>query len=274
MDKKAIGDSLSISAVDMYLRCGEQFRRRYILGQKQPPGIALVDGSSYHAATEYANRVKLEKGRQAQTPRVVNRYIDTLRSLVKKEKKFDWGGETENSVYKKAKILLPQYMNKIDPKIDPDWVEQPFKKDMTVEGQTFEIVGVVDVTTKRKAKHFRATVADYKTSSQPKSQQEVDDSVQLTLYNWATGLNNVAFINFVKTANPYMQVLTGRRAPCDVAWASMVCQRVHQSIRVSAFPLTSPSKFTWWCSEKFCGYWKDCRGKFVAARKVRLSDVK
>ena len=35
---------LHISGINTFTRCGEQFRRRYICGEKIPPGIALIVG--------------------------------------------------------------------------------------------------------------------------------------------------------------------------------------------------------------------------------------
>src|SRR5207247_1670695 len=57
-------DSIDFSSVDTYLRCPEQWRRRYILGERRPPGVALIEGTSHHTAMEADNKNKIAKGKQ------------------------------------------------------------------------------------------------------------------------------------------------------------------------------------------------------------------
>ena len=51
---------LHVTAVDMFARCGEQFRRRYILGEIRPPAVAPIVGSGVHAAAAATFRRKLD----------------------------------------------------------------------------------------------------------------------------------------------------------------------------------------------------------------------
>jgi hypothetical protein len=51
---------ISPSQMDMFFRCGEQYRRRYVLGEIVPPGVALVKGSAVHKAAEVNYRQKVE----------------------------------------------------------------------------------------------------------------------------------------------------------------------------------------------------------------------
>lgn len=41
---------LSVSQLDTFTRCGEQFRRRFMEGECIPPGIAARIGSGVHKA--------------------------------------------------------------------------------------------------------------------------------------------------------------------------------------------------------------------------------
>jgi len=45
-------DHLSASMLGTWLRCGEQFRRRYIEGERIPPGVSARRGSAVHKAAE------------------------------------------------------------------------------------------------------------------------------------------------------------------------------------------------------------------------------
>src|SRR5271157_4049132 len=49
---------ISVSALQMYGRCPASFYRRYILGEKRPPGIALQIGSGVHVGAAEAMKEK------------------------------------------------------------------------------------------------------------------------------------------------------------------------------------------------------------------------
>jgi hypothetical protein len=51
---------LSATSIAMFRRCPEQFRHRYILGEKERPGEGLVIGSMFHETLEYNYSQKIE----------------------------------------------------------------------------------------------------------------------------------------------------------------------------------------------------------------------
>ncbi len=55
-------EHLSVSQLDMFTRCGEQYRRRYIEGEIVPPGIAARIGTGVHKAAETNWREKMRTG--------------------------------------------------------------------------------------------------------------------------------------------------------------------------------------------------------------------
>jgi hypothetical protein len=52
-------DSIHQSTLNMAFRCGEQFRRRYLLGEIIPPSIAATRGTALHKANEVNLRQKV-----------------------------------------------------------------------------------------------------------------------------------------------------------------------------------------------------------------------
>lgn len=50
------------SALGMFARCGEQFRRRYVEGERIPPGVAAVVGTGVHLAVGADLREKMTEG--------------------------------------------------------------------------------------------------------------------------------------------------------------------------------------------------------------------
>ena len=264
-------DTLSFSGVEQYLGCGEQWRRVNVDKLPQKPSFAMDEGTAHHLALATNNLSKRDKGRTIKMARMVDVFANSIENLSKEStkavpKKVYFADESVDVAVKRAKAFYPQYMRKFDPEIEPDWIEQPFIKEVTVGGMTFKLRGVIDLTTKKKK------LRDYKTSSSVKSQAEVDSSVQLSLYSGTTNLRDVGFIDFVKTKNPYVAEIKSTRSPAQVAWGMMVAQRVLQGIQAGVFPLANPSPQNWRCSEKFCGFWKDCRGKYEAVSQLKIKE--
>lgn len=247
---------LSFSAIDMYMRCGEQFRRRYILGEKTKPSIAMIDGISYHDSAAKANVAKRD-GKPHTAGTMIESYVQTLREKTEGVE-LDWEEETENTLFMKAKKLWPDFARTVYAKYNPDMVEEWVE----LEIGGVPVVGVVDLTTKKKGHtHWANHVWDYKTSSRAKTQKDADNSLQLDLYSIITKKQESGLITFVKSANPYVATVRAHRTPQQLAWATQVIQSVWKSIQLDAFPLARIDGQAWWCSEKFCGWWSVCRGR-------------
>lgn len=260
-------DGIDFSAVDMWLRCGEQYRRRYVEGKRSPPGIALVEGTSHHKSMEEDNLSKRDKGKALPARQLTEIFETTMTSeLAKAEQqcaehkmKLDWEGEDKQRLLNRAKLLHVDYAGKWSHKFEPVLVEQPFTKTVKVDGTEFVLYGQTDLGTK-------THILDYKTSSKAKSQRDVDENMQLKLYSWAFDRKQVGIIALVKTATPYVQYREASApiTPGQWVWTLKVVAAAVRSIRAGSFPFTNPGQFPapWWCSERFCGYWNDCRGKF------------
>lgn len=260
--------TINYSALDMYLRCPEQFRRRYIEHKKSPPSIAMTEGTSHHKAAEEDNKSKRDKGKQLLPSQMVDIFEATWKDeLAKAEKdcdelkvKLDWEDEDNDSVRKRGKILQTEYATTHSVKIQPVGVEEPFMSEVDVRGIKFRLMGQMDVTTKD-------VVWDYKTSGRPKTDKDLGTSLQLSSYSWVKKMPKVSYVAFVKTAKPYVQVMDPVAvSPGRWMWALEVIASAVDGIRRGSFPKTNPAMFPapWWCSDRFCGYWKDCRGKFEA----------
>lgn len=245
--------SISFSAVSLYLKCGKQYYFRYVEGRKDVPGIALLEGSSHHKAVEENNIHKKKKGWDLKAPILTETFVEELRSRVKAEERVDWGNEKESGLIKRAKVWHADYIKKYAPKIMPVMIEEKFEVPVEVEGVKFAIKGVIDLGLKSK-------VLDYKTLARAKSQYDTNQDLQLSLYAFAAKKRKVGFIQFLKSANPEVGIVEAERTSMQIQWALKVAKEVVQSIKAGAFPMTQPTN--WWCSSRFCGYWKLCRGKY------------
>jgi len=58
--------SLSVTQLLMYMKCPAMYEKRYVEGKKEPPGIALIEGSSGHDALEFQNAFQIAHGKNNQ----------------------------------------------------------------------------------------------------------------------------------------------------------------------------------------------------------------
>lgn len=259
-------EGLDFSSIAQYGRCPEQFKR-VKMGEKQPPSFALIEGTSTHLACSENNLNKRSKGVDLPPSTMIDisvnsferatneREVKQVLKDIKKEK---------DEVAKRAKAWFPEYLNKYAPSIKPEWVEQPVHKEVEVEGTKFVLSGVIDLTTIKQ-------VVDYKTASSVLSQGEADSSLQLSLYSMFTGKMDVGIACFVKTKNPYVAWIPSKRTPAHYQWALKVAKRTIEAVRAGVFPFAVPSGQSWWCSDKFCGFWDSCRGKYEKIGTQKLS---
>lgn len=262
-------EGIDFSGVAQYGRCGEQFRR-VRAGERQPPSFALIEGTSTHLACSENNLHKRKKGKDLKASKLVDISVQHFEKEVDKPEAKEFLVDRlkeKDVVASRAKVWFPEYISKYAPSIDPDWIEQPVHKEVEVEGTKFILSGVIDLTTKDNR------VIDYKTASAVLSQNEADSSIQLSLYSMFAGKMDVGLTCFVKTKNPYVAHIPSKRTPAHYAWALKVAKRTVDAIRLGVFPYTVPSGQAWWCSEKFCGFWSDCRGKYETIGSQKLESA-
>ncbi len=244
------------SSISMYLKCARQYKFRYVDKLKDKPGIALLEGSSHHKALEHNNLHKRKTARDLKPKQLTETFIEDLRLRVKEEggaEGVEWNGEDENKLHTRAKALHVDYMLECAPLIKPEMVEEKFEKVVKVDGIEITLFGTVDLT-------IEGAVLDYKTTSKAKSQSEVDNSLQGTLYMLAAKKPDFGMVQLVKTSNPYTGILMShkKRTAQDILWGLRVAKEVALAIQSEQFPMCDPA--SWACQPRWCGYYSRCRG--------------
>lgn len=243
---------IDFSAIGSYLRCARAYEFRYVKNVKEIPGVALLEGSSYHHAVEKNNLHKIAKDTDLPHKRMTEHFMEDFQFRTKREEKIDWQEQNEDKIYKRAKVMFVEYAREIAPDIKPLHAEEKVEKTVILDGTKITLYGTVDLDTPD-------VIYDYKTTGKPKSQSEVDNTIQLSLYALMKKKREVGIIQFVKAANPYVGVIKSSRTGKDIMWALHVAKSVVEAVRAKQFPPTDPT--SWKCSQKWCGYWKLCRGK-------------
>lgn len=253
-DKKLPKGYLSFSAVEMYLKCGQQFKFRYVDGVRSPPSVAMVEGSSHHSWLQTNNNLQKEEkqiiGAEDAMDIFMTAWKKQSKDVDRRERIRD-----EKDVFTRAPKLIGAYIKRLAPKMRPVAVEKRFR--ISIGGVPF--VGFIDVVDKIKG------ALDYKTTSKKKTAGQARNSLQLSSYARVLGTHDVGFISLVKAKTPTVDLVTTKLASKDVQWADEIAASTADAIKRGAFPKTSPDN--WWCSEKFCGYWHQCRGAKPILRK-------
>jgi len=263
----------SFSQINMYSRCGEQYRRRYIEGERVPPGIALHRGTGVHKGAEHNFSQKIESREDLPKAEIVDAAVagfddslergDLLLSREEKSKgKNVIVGDARDATARLAGVLADD----LAPTLQPILVEE--RAEISI-GPT-NLLGYIDLVTEDEVIH------DLKTSAKSPVETDVAKSGQMTAY---TGLYAAVFKRWpqgaamdylVDTKTPKAVTIQTARTKEDVeAWLKVV-EAVLNGIEAEIF-LPAPEG-SWACSERFCGYWATCPYVSGSARK-RVIDL-
>jgi hypothetical protein len=188
-------DHLSASQLNMFSRCPEQYRRRYVLGEKERPAAALVWGSADHYAHEQNFAQKILSGEDIPGDDVKLAFAEGFDRAVDRsggEGEVDWGQDKPGEMKDRGAALVGVYHKQVSPRIQPTAVETKFKVDLP--GVPVPVIGYVDVST-------AATAIERKTAGRAEKKPKPDWRIQGLLYQ-AVGGKPVEWHVSVKTKTP------------------------------------------------------------------------
>lgn len=253
------------SMLSMFLRCGQQFKYRYIDGIKIMPGFALHIGSAVHGLQEYELGYKVnhmgslipEDEAQDVCRNVFEEKIrenglkldETERAIGEKKAK----GQAVDTAVKLASLYHRGLAPIIDP-IDETHIEMPWQ--VEYEGFGFDLAGTMDVVTKD-------GIRDLKTSSKTPNQNDVDNNDQLSMYALAhTAVKgalpkSISYDSLVKNKIPKIDIKTTTRTDDDLNRFVSKIEAFGDAYKKGVF--LPASQQGWWCGPKWCGYYDMCK---------------
>jgi hypothetical protein len=182
---------LSSTSARMMRRCPEQFRRRYILGEKVPPPINMIAGKADHAGIKESMTQKLVTGSLWGTSDV----LDVAEASYQEQAEeaggiyeLDYGQHAERGASKKAKAAAFDkvrswmlgacglYHDVVCPRIEPQTVEGRFEVEL--ETLPVPVIGYLDLETER-------AIRERKTGATIPSQPKGDWLTQASIYQLA-----------------------------------------------------------------------------------------
>ena len=250
---------ISYSRLNCYLRCGEQYRRRYIEKEIIPPGIALIRGISVHKGVELNNRYKLEKGKDIIKKDLIaitdSEFSKTLkaegvffsREEISQKKKLIGAGRDDTVK------LTGLYSDEVAPLIMPKKIEMKFE--MPCEEHT--LTGRIDNIDAEDA------LRDTKTANKKKNQNEVDCSDQLTFYALAHEYlfgkppTKIVMDTLVCTKIAKYDPIITKRNHDDITMLIRRIYAVIEGMKKGVYLPSDPTK--WQCNPRWCGYYETCK---------------
>lgn len=260
---------LSISQVTQYTKCGMAYYFRYVLERFVPTNSYMAQGSALHKAAEKLH-LALMSGEvpplayvEAAYDGAHGEFFDPNRDVIIMEDDIDAGkikdlGMSMMRVYYDAArgAYTDPETKKPYRALYPVAVERVVRTMVTPpEGDPVPFLGVIDL-------EEPSTVRDLKTKRKMGTQGEADNSLQLTLYASFTDKVDVSIDQLVRptrTLGPRYVRRESKRSPQEIAHGKQIVSEVAQDISVGRFRRTMPDN--WWCSENWCAYWSECRGK-------------
>jgi hypothetical protein len=275
-------DHFSYSQLATFLRCGEQYRRRYGCGEKIPPGVAAIRGVGCHVARGHNMRQKMATGSDLPGSEIA----DVARDAVKAAFAGDvWFAPDEKNVGKRklrdktidAAVGLARLdRERLHPAINPVFVEAD--KDAAGGLETGKIVishpelpepvwVFLDLVDGQGPNH--QVIRDLKTRSKMPPEGEVERSTQLTIQHmaWLASQKSdpsscprpsvaVAFDYLVDAAEPKVKSALAERTQRDWTVALRRLTVVMTCIKRGDFPPCPEG--SWFCAPKWCGYYQTC----------------
>lgn len=253
--------TISPSKLDMYFRCGEQYRRRYIEREIIPPGVALVKGRAVHKASEVNFTQKISS--REDLP------VDVLTDAAAQEVDVVVAGEgialtpeetgrgvarVKDEIRDRAVALARLLHKRIAPTIQPVLVERFVK--LELPRHSHDLTGRLDLADEA------GFIRDLKTASRSKNADEVAQSAQLTYYAAAYKRlmqkepAGVTLEVLVDKARPAVQRLEATRTVADKRVFLNKINAMLAGLKAGVFLPAAPG--SWACSPRYCGYWSTC----------------
>lgn len=254
---------LSFTQVDTYLSCPRKYEFKYIIKPKMVQvGAHLRLGSSLHELIAIMLNAKI-KGIKVNTEKLLT---DGTKRLDEEFDKIDEALESigaeplqpdlRKMYHEQHDGLFKKWCVDILPEFAPTAVEKEYM--LTIGGYPFIVY--ID------AIHAGKRVVDWKVTGSPKYQNNVDNSLQLSVYAIAADVDEVAFCSLVRPREgkernwkPSTMLMVGRRTKEDKLWAAEIVKSTADAIRAHRFPLCSTENHL--CNVKYCDFFPMCRGK-------------
>lgn len=260
---------ISNSQLELFSKCAEAYRRRYIENDKRPPRIAMQIGSGVHYGAEVNFRQKIESHENLPASEI----IDAAVAGFEQRLSVDGYELSPDEQSRGARLVVADAKDTVASLADLHSCTQSIDYQPTATETATTIIlpdcsrDLVAITDLRDDKGH---VVDFKTASKRPSAYDAHSSLQLTIVAAAyqvdvgTPCTDVRLDVLVKTKTPARHVLVSDRDERDFAALAARIDTTVRAIDAGIFTPASPSH--WMCSPTWCAYFQTC--KFVSNRRT------
>ena len=262
---------LSVSQINMFFRCSQQWVFRYIDGIKMPPGIAAHVGSGVHKGSELDLITKRDTGEHEPESVVVDAAVSGYEERLNSEGIFLPREDAPNAQKllgegkDQCANLAKTWYQDVAQDLKPMLIEQSIT--MPVEGLDVPLMGIVDLL---ETDHV---LRDLKTAKTKMSQANADSSLQPTMYRELvkhhTGKHptSIFFDVIVKNKTPKVHKIETVRNDSDFDALVLRAQTMLKQVETGLVGPVEPG--AWICSEKWCGFYSSMC-PFISDRQRQL----
>jgi hypothetical protein len=258
---------LSASQLEMFARCPESWRRRYVEKEVIPPRVVALRGKAVHAGAELNMRQKIESHIDLPTGEIVEAAVAHFNDAIKHDA---YDASDKQNIGKTKDVVVEMAMAHAAeqaPNYQPVAVEEKFR--LELPSVSHDLVGVIDLRTDK------GEVVDFKTAGKLMNRDEAENSTQLTVYAAAQADrdNTDVTVKLDVLVEPTVklgvrrQVIEATRNKTDLPIIARRVAAVSRQIDAGLFPPAATG--AWWCSESWCGYWSTCQ--YVNAERIAAS---
>lgn len=263
---------LSVSQATTFLKCPHQWYLRYVEGKASKPNARMFEGINVHRAVEEVLSFKATAGKLPPLQLALDTFSDAFEET--KPLIEDWEDSTPGRSKDSGILITRTHYQDVAPAATPIYVEKSFH--IVVGDNKLPLFGKIDSiqlkvnnpeefdpAAGKTASNLDKRIHDLKVTSDKWGKDDIKNDLQMAIYAYAEGIPDVTVDQLVKgrgkTPRPRYEraadIITSR----DAAHAIDVMSGVAKQIGAGIFPKTDPSN--WWCGEKWCSMWYNCRGK-------------
>lgn len=250
--------TFSASWLKAFAVCPEQARRRYLKLTPYKATDYTALGSAVHAGIQTALEAK-KNG--ATTLDVAGMHIAAVQTLdrVQAEEDYEQTKWTSDQLHELIRQHLATFQNEVYPEAAPIAVEHWFDEPLyTDHFRDIRVRGSIDCVDRREG------IIDWKTAGSPHKIWEMQRfGTQPTVYCWAweriTGKQQDQMRYVVFVHNKATQTYTVNRTAQHFEWLKFQCLAAARLIE-AGLPMWTPNDQGWWCAEKWCAAWHQCKG--------------
>ncbi len=246
----------------MLLRCGEQYKRRYLDKDIIPPNAAMTRGKCGHEALGLNYTQKVESGIDLPVEEVESAFSEAWDSY---SYQIDWRTDelqgkpkkVVSGLFKDSGVgLVKVFHVELSPKIHPVHVEKEFR--VNFEGGYPDLLGYMDRIDQGDE------IGEKKFVSKSPMYNDVTTDEQLTTYD--LGFRSMFGRKPAKLKKQWAVALKkpktveqecGPRSDAHIQRFLRRLERASISIDKEIFLPAAPGH--WCCSPKWCGYWETCK---------------